>query len=220
MVLKRALAACALVATVAVAADAQPGRVGRGFPLDQDRVVPVGRGGPRPLVYGFALECTGCSRSEQMSGAPPVAVWHYTEYPRVVRVAPGGSAESAGVKEGDVITAIDGMSLLTYAGALRFSAVRAGDSVTLTVDRKAKGKLLDLKLVLQRGPLATLRPSPVDPRVKQFTSRVGDTDVDVWGNDPVVTSTDSTGATIITIGGTTVRIAPRPGPRKFSRPLP
>jgi sigma-B regulation protein RsbU (phosphoserine phosphatase) len=56
---------------------------------------------------------------------------------RVGRVDPGGSAEDAGLREGDVIEAVDGRSLAESAAPFLgvYRAARPGDAVELTVSR-------------------------------------------------------------------------------------
>src|SRR5262245_8912048 len=95
--------------------------------------------GPRPLLFGFALECVRCESTSPRGfpgrGRGPLATWHYNEYPHIADVAPGGPADRAGIRRGDVLMDVDGISLLTDEGAQRFSALRAGDTVRLTIAR-------------------------------------------------------------------------------------
>lgn len=167
--------------------------------------------GPRPLLFGFALECVRCeSRSPRgFPGRGPLATWRYDEYPRVVDVSPDGAAARAGIRPGDVLMDIDGVSLLTDSGAQRFSALRAGDTVRLTLSRA--GKTFDTTLPLFRGRGfgrgALPSPTPLEKR-PDYTGLAGNTAIEVWSASPVVVSTDSSGATILRVGGTTVRLRP------------
>jgi hypothetical protein len=130
--------------------------------------------------------------------------WHYDEYPRVAAVAEGGAAQRAGVRVGDVLLSVDGLSITTDEGAERFSQVRAGDDVHLTLDRA--GKSFDVDLVLRaasgRGGFAGAAPE----NTPSFASRIQGVDVDVWSPNRVVQSTDSSGATILKIGDTVIRL--------------
>jgi putative serine protease PepD len=66
-------------------------------------------------------------------------------------VTPGGPAEQAGIKQGDVIVTFEGQRIRTpdqLIVSIRSRAV--GDTVTLTVTRD--GKQLDLKMTLQAAP--------------------------------------------------------------------
>jgi membrane-associated protease RseP (regulator of RpoE activity) len=119
-------------------------------------------------------------------------VWHYTEYPRVVAVAPGGAAERAGIREGDVLMAVDGISILSSDGARRFSAARVADNVRLTLDRGGKSFDAELTPRLGRAGFALRgdRP-PREPVPREFSGRVGDVIVDATGNEPVVANDGS-----------------------------
>src|SRR4051812_10656673 len=105
----------AMAITVCVASVASAQR--RGF------VGPGESDGPRPRLFGFALECESCAPAQSGGGfgRGPLAVWHYTKYPRVFAVAAGGPAERAGIKVNDLVVAIDGVSLLTADGARRMT---------------------------------------------------------------------------------------------------
>ena len=181
------------------------------LPCDAQRGFGPGRGqsaGPRPMLFGFALECSGCTR-DRPEGESMLPVWHYTDYPRVVAVAPGGAAERAGIREGDVLMSVDGMSILSSDGARRFSAARVADNVRLTLDRGGKSFDAELTPRLGRGGFALRgdRP-PREPVPREFSGRVGDVTVDATGNEPVVATTDSLGVLTLRIGGTVVRLSP------------
>jgi membrane-associated protease RseP (regulator of RpoE activity) len=186
--------------------------------------------GPRPLLYGFALECTDCRTIGLRGGAGRggFAAWHYTDYPRVVAVSEGGAAERAGIKLNDVIVSVDGLSLLNDDGARRFSEARGGDKLRLTVDRD--GKPMDVTMTLglaggqgrggfgvARAPLrgggfgglargrAALRGFA---NSTTFSGFAGTTRVEVSGPASVDAITDSTGTLVLHIGANTVRIQP------------
>jgi putative serine protease PepD len=66
-------------------------------------------------------------------------------------VTPGGPAERAGIKAGDVIVTFEGQRIRTpdqLIVSIRSRAV--GDTVTLTVTRG--GQQLDLRMTLQAAP--------------------------------------------------------------------
>ena len=182
--------------------------------------------GPRPLLFGFALECVRCESTSRrgVPGRGPLATWHYNEYPRIADVVPGGPADRAGIRRGDVLMDIDGVSLLTDDGAQRFSALRAGDTVHLTLSRATKTLDLTLPLVRGRGGMAggvfprglVIPPAPLEKR-PDYTGLAGKTEIEVWSASPVVVSTDSSGATILRIGETMVRLRPKPG-KPFGKP--
>lgn len=211
MVLTRTtLSTIALIGLVATTAGAQRGLIGRG-PL-----TPGGQrgAGPRPLLFGFALECTKCGsvgRGGRVGGGrgeAPFASWHYDEYPRIAAVVGGSAAERAGVRQGDILMSVDGLSILTDEGSERFAELRAGDSVHLTLDRS--GKTMDVELVLNRGGRGGRGRGAIDEPVMaapMYTTQAQGTRVEIWSDSRVVESTDSTGATILRIGNTVVRLA-------------
>jgi membrane-associated protease RseP (regulator of RpoE activity) len=171
--------------------------------------------GPRPLLFGFALECVNCrvtgrgARALQPgTGRGAFGVWHYDEYPRIAAVMDGSAAQAAGIRVGDVLLSVDGQSLVTDDGAQHFGELRAGDTTHLTLDRN--GKTLDVDLVLRRvmgrgGAGPSLVPSPVNPPA--LVTRAEGILVEVWSEARVAQSRDSTGATILKIGNTVVRLA-------------
>lgn len=203
MVLTRALAAVALIAVATTTLEAQRGVFGGGLGSSV---------GPRPMLFGFALECTRCSAAGRggrgilgaARGAGPQAVWHFDEYPRIAQVVAGGAAQRAGIRIGDVLLSVDGLSITTDEGSQRFSELRAGDAVHLTLDRA--GKSFDADLVLNRGGRGGALVEPPDANAPNFSTHTQGTRVDVWSDARVVQSTDSTGATILRIGNTVVRL--------------
>jgi membrane-associated protease RseP (regulator of RpoE activity) len=171
-----------------------------------------GSDGPRPLLFGFALECVKCqvvSRGGRVGagggGRGAFGAWHYDEYPRVAAVMDGSAAQLAGIKEGDVLLSVDGLSLLTDEGSRRFTELRLGDAVHLTLDRN--GKSMGVDLVLRRMAGRGVFASPAPANAPSYTTRSQGVKVDVWSDTRVIESTDSTGATILKIGGTVVRLA-------------
>jgi S1-C subfamily serine protease len=82
---------------------------------------------------GIGLRCSWCSSQEQPDGA---LAWSFEGFPEVVAVDDAGPAGPAGLRPGDLLRAIDGVSLLTAEGGRRFGAVRPGDRVTLTFERQ------------------------------------------------------------------------------------
>jgi membrane-associated protease RseP (regulator of RpoE activity) len=171
--------------------------------------------GPRPLLFGFALECVSCrvtgrgGRALQPgAGRGALGIWHYDEYPRIADVMPGSAAEAAGIRAGDVLVSVDGRSLITDDGAQHFGELRAGDTPHLTLERN--GKPVNVDLVLRRlmgrggnGPIIGSPPASPPALVTQ----VDGVAVEVWSQGPVTQSRDSTGATILKIGNTVVRLA-------------
>jgi regulator of sigma E protease len=65
--------------------------------------------------------------------------------PRVEKVMPGTAAEKAGIRPGDLFTAIDGRKIVTFADLQEVVLIHGGEELTLTIERN--GKPFELKLV-------------------------------------------------------------------------
>ena len=209
-----------LLAVAATSANAQIARGFRGGRGPADTAVRFGRGqagfdgftpqpgGARRLLFGFALECSRCQPTNRRGGfgAGPMAIWHYDEFPKIAAVVAGSPAARAGIQLGDVLLDVGGASLTTDAGAEAFSALRAGDTATLTLERN--GKPYNATLVLGREfGLGRGGPLRFDQR-PHFNARVGTTVIDIDSDVPVISATDSSGTTTLRIGATTIRLRP------------
>ena len=215
---------CLVILLLAIAERNLTAQVGRGFrdrpQTAADTAARLGRGivafngfngqagGPRPLLFGFALECTKCQPMNRRGGFSlgPMAVWHYDEFPRIVAVVEDSPAARAGIREGDLLVGVGGASLTTDVGAQAFSALRAGDTASLALERN--GKAYNATLVLARGPAIAGRGAIRLDRQPHFTTRVGTTAIDIDSDVPVISTTDSSGATTLRIGATTIRLRP------------
>lgn len=220
LTIRRACLVLVLSSATALSASAQVGRGFRGGP-PADTAGRFNRaragfsdftgiaGGPRPLLFGFALECTKCQPRNRRGGfgAGPMAVWHYDEFPRIAFVVEGGPAARAGIREGDLLLDVGGASLTSDAGAEALSALVAGDTATLTLERN--GKSYNATFVLGRR-LGIGRGGPLrfDERTPRFSTRVGTTTIDIDSDVPVISTTDSSGTTTLRIGPTTIRLRP------------
>jgi TonB-dependent SusC/RagA subfamily outer membrane receptor len=97
---------------------------------------------PSGRRFGFAVGCEqACTRTKASDGAD---YYKFDTYPPIVALTPGGAAERAGIHVGDLVTEVDGKSVLTEDGALRFIRGTKAESLQLTVirDRKTIGYLL------------------------------------------------------------------------------
>ena len=162
--------------------------------------------GPRPLLYGFALDCTRCGMRPGVRDPRPV--WYYAERPRVAAVRRGGAAADAGVQEGDTIALVDGLSIMSNDGARRFSSVRPGDRVRLTLHRAGKPVEAHLSLGRLADSPPPLPSGHAQPR--RYSGEVAGTTVDVWSETAITVTVDSTGAIVVQAGTSTVRVAPKP----------
>ena len=98
--------------------------------------------------FGFALACTpSCTRTHARDGTE---YWKFDGYPAVAEVRPGLPAASAGIIVGDTVTAIDGQSILTDDGALRFLR-NAQTAATLRVTVRREGKEVEYVLTAPAG---------------------------------------------------------------------
>ena len=59
----------------------------------------------------------------------------YRVPPTVSQVESGGPAASGGLQAGDILMAVDGLSVTTLAGTRRLSGINTGEKVVFTVDR-------------------------------------------------------------------------------------
>ena len=174
----------------------------------------VPRGQVRPLLFGFALGCFDCppgegARGRGRGGAPVVS---YRSFPHVLSVAPGSAAEQAGIKEGDILQSIDGLSVLTDPGATRLARAVDGEQVRLVFERNSKP--IEFSLVL--GSIASRRADSGPTKILMGYMALqgtlsGDLKMEIWTDDPIVfteptpTSADGpAGETVLRIGDKTV----------------
>jgi len=108
---------------------------------------------------GFGLTCRDCGGRPGDEGKPPV--WKFGTLPTIYFLDPGSPAARAGIQIGDVLTQLDGVSLLTEEGGRRFGALKAGQSVRWTVRRGGNTRTLTVVTAPRPGertvPLAELR---------------------------------------------------------------
>ena len=60
-------------------------------------------------------------------------------------VREGGPADRAGMRVGDRVTRVDGLSIVSEAGGLRFLRAARGREMRLTVDREGRTVELELR---------------------------------------------------------------------------
>jgi hypothetical protein len=92
--------------------------------------------GPEALPRGWmgiGLVCQECGGELPDQGDTPV--WTFGTLPTISYVEPEGPAARAGLRRGDQLTHIDGVSLLTSEGGKRFGAVKGGQKVRWTFVR-------------------------------------------------------------------------------------
>jgi C-terminal processing protease CtpA/Prc len=77
-------------------------------------------------------ECSDCKRMESESG---IVVWHFATPPRLAWVYEESPAAKAGLREGDVIVAVQGVDITTEEGGRLFGAMLLGEPVDFMVRR-------------------------------------------------------------------------------------
>ena len=82
-------------------------------------------------LLGAALSCD-CNLQLDPGGAEH---WTFRAPPLVQAIGPGGAAERAGLRAGDLIERIDGLATTSPEGGRRFGAIKAGERVRLGVLR-------------------------------------------------------------------------------------
>jgi PDZ domain-containing protein len=97
---------------------------------------------------GFGLTCRNCGGQPGEEGQPPV--WAFGTLPTIYFVDPGSPAARAGLRIGDVLAELDGVSLLTEDGGKRFGALQPGQSVKWTIRRG--GRVQNVTVVTARRP--------------------------------------------------------------------
>jgi hypothetical protein len=158
--------------------------------------------------FGFGIQCDNCGVHSQ-TGRP--TEFRFREQPTVVNVEPGTPAARAGMRRGDRLTHVDGVSITTPAGWRRFGAIQPGQQVRWTYTRD--GRPHTATMAALRRPdagRAPLPPSSPGAQRLRYSGSVGGSHVEVRGA-PVNVSTDPrTGEMIIRSADLTVRIQPQP----------
>ncbi|MFL5541957.1 MAG: PDZ domain-containing protein [Longimicrobiaceae bacterium] len=159
--------------------------------------------------FGFGISCEECGVRSRDGDA-----WmFFSEAPVVENVEPGSPAQRAGLRRGDRLTHVDGLSLTTRQGAQRFAAIRPGQTVTWTYRRGSAA--YTARTIAARRPDAPPTPRaaapPGTPRAAQqvrYSGAVGNTDVEVRGAPVTITRDERTGETVIRSHDLTVRLRP------------
>jgi len=93
--------------------------------------------------YGFAISCfPSCTRARASDGTE---YWKFDGNPPIAGIRAGGAAAMAGLQVGDVVLEIDGISILTEQGALRFQQAERRESLNVIVQRLGKRIAYTLK---------------------------------------------------------------------------
>ena len=156
--------------------------------------------------FGFGIECNHCGVHRE-SGRQPV--FRFNEAPTVMNVEPGTPAARAGMRRGDRLTHVDGVSLTTARGWNRFGAIQPGQQVRWTYTRGGQSRQATMTAL--RRPDAGRTPRPAATGAGQrlrYSGTVGGSAVEVRGAPVTVTTDPRTGETVIRSADLTVRIRP------------
>lgn len=146
---------------------------------------------------GFGLACSQCGWARETGDATPY--WESAGEPLLYAVQPGSPAARAGLREGDVLTHVQGHAVASRAGGRALGAVRPGERIALRLRRGAR--TMDAALVAGDRPAA--------PPAVRYAGQVGGVRVELSGAAPSDVSVDEvTGEMSITVGGATVRLRP------------
>ncbi|HEU0015114.1 MAG TPA: PDZ domain-containing protein [Longimicrobium sp.] len=171
--------------------------------------------------FGFGIECDDCGSlppgARGGGGTPPPSTGHtfyFRRPPRVVSVEPGTPAARAGMRRGDRLTHVDGVSLTTQAGWRAFSRIRPRQQVRWTYTRDGRSHTASMTALAR--PDAHAAPAAPTPNARgngnalRYSGRVGNSSVEVRGAPVTVSRDPRTGETIIRSADLTVRIRPDP----------
>jgi hypothetical protein len=89
---------------------------------------------------GVGLTCQQCGG--ELRDTASVPVWTFSTLPTISYVEPDGPAARAGLRRGDQLTHIDGVSLLNEDGGRRFGAVHPGQTVQWTLIRDGERRTI------------------------------------------------------------------------------
>ncbi|HWK89941.1 MAG TPA: PDZ domain-containing protein [Longimicrobium sp.] len=175
--------------------------------------------------FGFGIECRDCgamappARASGGRPAPaPAPTFFFRHPPTVVSVEPGTPAARAGMRRGDRLTHVNGVSLTTQAGWRAFSGIRPRQQVRWTYTRDGRTHNAVMTAIARPdahvAPVAPVgaTPAPAAARAAgnrlRYSGSVGGSHVEVRGA-PVTVSTDPrTGEMVIRSADLTVRIRP------------
>jgi hypothetical protein len=156
--------------------------------------------------FGFGIECRNCDIHAPGGTAP---TFRFREQPTVMTVEPGTPAASAGMRRGDRLTHVDGVSITTPDGWRRFGAIQPGQQVRWTFTRG--GRAQNAVMTARRRPDAGRTPAPpaAGGQRLRYSGAVGGAQVEVRGAPVNVTTDPRTGEMIIRSADLTIRIAPQ-----------
>jgi S1-C subfamily serine protease len=110
------------------------------------------RAAPAPVDFGMEIDCGVCGWRFAGDGE---VIFQTLNPPVVVSVEPGGPADEAGLRPGDILLRIDRQPLPSPAGAERLGRLQPGDPVTLEVGRGSSLRSIE---IVPRQPKSRRQP--------------------------------------------------------------
>lgn len=105
---------------------------------------PVRHGTRRPSILPRGSLGMGLTCSCTVKTGPDGPRWSFREPPEVGALVVGGPAFHAGLREGDVLVALDGHELTSEAGGEAFSSLRPRQRVRVTFRREGEERTVEL----------------------------------------------------------------------------
>lgn len=93
-------------------------------------------------TLGIGISCSRCIL--QYTQGRTGASWEFAEYPEVISVTAGGSADRAGLQAGDVLTHVDGLDITSADGGARFGSLEPGETIEIRYRRGDRSRTATL----------------------------------------------------------------------------
>ena len=158
----------------------------------------------RAPMMGIGVACDQCELTDSAGST----TWSFRSPPVVAEIWEGGPAAEAGLRVGDTLIAIDGVSLTTASAGERLGRLAAGEQVQLSYRRGHAGSAT---FTLARWSMGDSDES--DPL--RFSGAVGANEIEVRGDRAHVKAPDATG--MLEIRGTNLTVTVRPAAREARR---
>ena len=151
---------------------------------------------PAKAWLGFGIACGDC----ELTTRSGMSTWSFRRPPVVAEVTAGSPAARAGLRAGDTLIALDGVSLVAEAGGERLSRMEPGQKLTLAYRRGYAGTAT---LVSTKKPESD---APDEAGPLTFSGTVGGTEIEVRGGTTEVTADKAAGTLEIRGRDITVRV--------------
>lgn len=152
--------------------------------------------------FGMGISCDRCTINASKGDEP--AQWRFEDSPRVHSVDEDGPADKAGIREGDILTHIEGVRLNTQKGGELFSNTEPGKTIEWTIERDGESKTVKME-TLERPPRVESRNLGRtyyhhDGAFKlRFSGEVAGADVEVHGTPAVKVTHDEDEGVIVVV---------------------